>query len=32
MEPYFRARMAEDEKPWVEYIAKMRAKRNDRGK
>jgi uncharacterized protein (DUF362 family) len=24
MEPYFRARMAEDEKPWVEFIEQMR--------
>jgi hypothetical protein len=29
MEPYFRARMAEDEGPWVEWIAKMRAEKSD---
>jgi uncharacterized protein (DUF362 family) len=28
MEPYFRARMAEDEAPWVKHIEKMRAARN----
>jgi hypothetical protein len=27
MEPYFRERMAKDEKPWIEHIAKMRRER-----
>jgi hypothetical protein len=27
MEPYFRARMAEDEEPWIEHIEKMRETR-----
>ncbi|HLA82117.1 MAG TPA: DUF362 domain-containing protein, partial [Thermoleophilia bacterium] len=28
MEPYFRARMAEDEGPWIEYISKMRREKS----
>ena len=27
MEPYFRERMAQDEKPWIEYIATMQRER-----
>ena len=29
MEPYFRERMAQDEKPWVEHIEKMREQRRE---
>jgi hypothetical protein len=32
MEDYFRARMAEDEKPWVEWIEKMRKEKEEKGK
>jgi uncharacterized protein (DUF362 family) len=32
MEPYFRQRMASDEKPWIEHIAKMRAARDKKNR
>ncbi len=32
MEDYFRARMAEDEKPWVEWIQKMRKEKREKEK